>query len=370
MVPAFEIVGSTARKQWLQSADPYAVAMSYLRGEFDVEGDLVDAVRHYWGHRAGWKERCLTLADWVMSRSWWKALETRAHAARNIRFHYDRSNEFYRLFLDEQMVYSCAYFRSPEMDLAQAQLAKLDHVFRKLNLQSTERLLDIGCGWGALVMRAAKRYGVLATGCTLSHEQAYLASDQVLANRLDGIVRIVEKDYRDINGSFDKIVSIGMSEHLGVGRLAEYFHQVFGLLQPGGMFLNHCITKPAGTAPAAHGVFIGRDVFPGGQVTGLADIIHHAEHAGFTVLDVESLGPHYALTCREWVSRLVTNRAECLKIVDARTWRTWSLYLAGSAALFESGQLGLHQTLFMRRCDVDARFSTHGRSRDHIYGPE
>jgi cyclopropane-fatty-acyl-phospholipid synthase len=350
-------------EQWLARADAYSVAMAYVRAEIDVRGDLVEAVRFQLSRsHQSLRARLINALCRITPARLTQGLATRRATARHIRFHYDRSNEFYKLFLDSNLVYSCAYFRQPGFTLDQAQAAKLDHICRKLNLRRGDRFLDIGCGWGALVRHAAARYGAVATGCTLSLRQAEYAAQCVEDEGLSGSARIMECDYRDMQGEFDRISSVGMFEHVGPVQLQNYFRKVYRLLAPGGLFLNHGITRPAPVASDAQSMFITRRVFPGGKLVRLEDVVDAAERAGFEVIDVENLRRHYGLTCRAWVERLSARREECLKHVDEETWRTWQLYLAGSAVAFEDGDLGLHQVLLAKRGDPNAPMT-----REHMY---
>jgi len=361
----FEIVSRCkGGQQWLARADAYSVALAFVNGEIEVHGDFVSAVRFQLSQSARTFRRQFLDAicrwnPWMLTQRW----ATRDATTRNIRFHYDRSNDFYELFLDSQMVYSCAYFDPPDATLDQAQAAKLDHICRKLRLHSGDRFLDIGCGWGALVRHAARDCGASASGCTLSHRQFDYATERVEAEGLAERVDIREMDYRDVSGTFDKISSIGMFEHVGRAQLEVYFRTVAKLLAPDGLFLNHGITRPAPVRSDAQSLFIARAVFPGGQIVTLHDVIHAAENAGFEVLDVENLRRHYALTCRAWVDRLMARREACLKVVYEATWRTWQLYLAGSSVAFEEGGLGLHQILLAKRGANGAAPMT----RAHVY---
>lgn len=347
----FEIVPHRkGGQQWLARADAYSVALAFVNGEIEVHGDFISAVRFQLSRSANTFRRQAMDAicrwtPWRLAQRW----GGRDVAARNIRFHYDRSNDFYKLFLDSQMVYSCAYFNQPGASLDQAQAAKLDQICRKLGLRSGDRFLDIGCGWGALTLNAARRFGARASGCTLSHRQFEYASARVRAEGLAEQVTLKEMDYRDVTGQFDKISSVGMFEHVGRARLEVYFRTVYTHLAPDGLFLNHGITRPAPVQSDAQSLFIARSVFPGGEIVYLHDVIQAAENAGFEVLDVENLRRHYALTCRAWVDRLLAHRDGCLQVVDDATWRTWQLYLAGSAVAFEEGALGLHQVLLAKR---------------------
>lgn len=333
----------------LLAADAYSAALSFIRADFDVRGDLVAAVRFFQARAPrGWRAHLHAAAARLAPRRIETWFQTPARAARNIRFHYDRSNEFYQQFLDRRMVYSCGYFRTPDTSLDEAQVAKLDLICRKLDLQTSDRFLDIGSGWGALLMHAAERYGVHATGCTLSRSQAEYTSE--LARRTPGVtVAVREMDFRDLAGRFDKIASVGMFEHVGRHRLRTYFRKVYELLEPEGFFLNHGIVRPQFVTDGPQTLFVQRRVFPGGELAHLSDVIRAAELTGFEVLDVEDLRPHYALTCRAWVERLQRNAAACLDAVDLTTHRTWLLYLAGSAASFEDGLAGLSQVLLAKR---------------------
>jgi len=362
----FEIVARHhGGNQWLARADAYSVARAFVNGEIEVQGDIIAAVRFQLSRSgSAWQRQFLDAVcrwnPWRLTQRW----SSRESTARHIRFHYDRSNDFYQLFLDTRMVYSCAYFNPPEASLDQAQAAKLDHICRKLHLEPGNRFLDIGCGWGALATEAALRWGVRASGCTLSRRQFEYASQRIRAASLERHVSIHEMDYRDVAGEFDKISSVGMFEQVGRAQLGDYFRRVYALLAPEGLFLNHGITRPAPVHSDAQSLFIARKVFPGGQIVNLHEVIRSAEHAGFEVLDVENLRRHYAHTCRAWVDRLTAHRERCLETVDASTWRTWRLYLAGSAVAFEAGSLGLHQVLMAKRGANSAAPAT----RDYMYG--
>jgi len=347
----FEIVPRHKGGQdWLARADAYSVGLAFINGEIDVYGDFVAAVRFQLSQSASTFRRQFFDAicrwnPWRLTQGW----ATRSATTRNIRFHYDRSNEFYKLFLDSQMVYSCAYFDQPGATLDEAQAAKLDLICRKLRVRTGDWFLDIGCGWGALARHAARGFGAHADGCTLSQRQFDYATARVQEDGLAERVTIREMDYRDVSGTFDKISSVGMFEHVGRAHLEVYFRTVSKLLGPDGLFLNHGITRPAPVQSDAQSMFIARAVFPGGQIVSLDDVVRAAENAGLEVLDVENLRRHYALTCRAWVDRLTAQREACLKVVDETTWRTWRLYLAGSSLAFEEGGLGLHQVLLAKR---------------------
>lgn len=350
----------------LLKTDAYSAACSFIRGDFEVEGDLVAAVRCYVSRpQRGWRHLLyaaaarLALIRIIRIETW---LQTRARAARNIRYHYDHPNEFYQNFLDTRMVYSCAYFQQPNLSLDEAQLAKLERICRKLDLRPDDRFLDIGCGWGGLLIYAAEYYAVRATGCTLSPSQAEYARRSAANLGAGTSVDVQEIDFRDVTGPFNKIASVGMFEHVGRHRLLNYFRRVHDLLEPSGLFLNHGIVHPEFVTDDAQTLFLQRKVFPGAELARLSDVIRTAELAGFEVLDVEDLRPHYALTCRAWVQRLRQNAAGCLEVVDATTYRTWLLYLAGCAINFEAGFASVCQLLLAKR-DSPARRLT----REYMY---
>jgi cyclopropane-fatty-acyl-phospholipid synthase len=262
------------------------------------------------------------------------------------------------------MVYSCAYFKDAHQCLEEAQLRKLGHICRKLDLHEGETFLDVGCGWGGLITYAAEDYGVLSTGCTLSAEQFNFASRRVADRALGSKVRIELSDYRDMEGAFDKAASVGMFEHVGRRRLRHYFEALHRLLRPGGLLLNHGITRPESVTDGPETLFVRRKVFPGGEIPRLSEVISVAERAGFEVLDVENLRPHYGLTCRAWVRRLQENITQCLREVDPSVYRTWLLALAASAGCFEDGRLNVNQVLLYKPGDPADRPFT----REYVYG--
>jgi cyclopropane-fatty-acyl-phospholipid synthase len=364
--PLFKILVATRSEfERLIKQDAYSLAMKFVRGAFSVEGDLVAAVQFYnaQAHSRLQVGFLAALATFGFGRieSWF---QTKARAAQNIRFHYDQSNDFYGQFLDSRMVYSCAYFKHPAQSLEEAQLRKLEHICRKLNLQAGETFLDVGCGWGGLITHAAEEYETLSTGCTLSVEQFNFVSQWVAEHRLSHKVKIELSDYRDMACSYDKIASVGMFEHVGRRRLQKYFATLNHLLRPGGLALNHGITRPESVHDGPETLFVRRKVFPGGELARLSDVTRFAERAGFEVLDVENLRPHYALTCRAWVQRLQENATRCLRQVEQSVYRTWLLALAASAAAFEDGRLNVNQLLLYKPGDSARRPFT----RDYMYG--
>jgi cyclopropane-fatty-acyl-phospholipid synthase len=265
-----------------------------------------------------------------------------------VRHHYDVSNHFYRLVLGPSMVYSCAYFATPEDTLEAAQERKLDLICRKLHLRAGQRMLDIGCGWGALPVHAARHYRVRAVGVTLSEPQAELARERAAAAGVEEQVEIRVQDYREIaDGPFDKIASVGMYEHVGRAELPHYAEIVKGLLRPGGLFLNHGITRLVPHPPATD-PFISRYVFPDGELHPLAEVVSTLQDAELEVCDVESLRDHYGLTLRRWAANLAAHRTEAIAEVGLQRERVWRLYMLGSALGFEAGEISVHQVLAAR----------------------
>jgi len=371
--PEFTLVFREPRafRGLILTRDPLRLAEAYFLGKVDVEGDLYAALRlkdHLQSLRLSAFEKAAFLSaallpggsaeervggaapGWRASRLAGRHSRTRDRQA--IAFHYDVSNDFYRLWLDEQMVYSCAYFEEADDNLDQAQRNKLDHLCRKLRLKSGERLLDIGCGWGALIRWAAVHCGVEAHGITLSRNQYEYCLSQIAERGLQGRVSVELKDYRDMAGDagFDKIVSVGMFEHVGIGNFPVYFGAANRLLKPGGLFLNHGITHDSeGWRKSVSTRFINRYVFPDGELDTVSNVQRAMERGGFEILDVEALRPHYALTLRHWVRRLEAGREEALRHVSEPTYRVWRLYMAACALAFEAGDAGVYQILAGKR---------------------
>ena len=269
-----------------------------------------------------------------------------------IGFHYDLTNPFYELFLDPEMVYSCAYFTDWDNDLATAQRDKLDMICRKLRLKPGERFLDIGCGWGALVTHAAKNYGVKAHGITLSAEQLSYAEDKVKAMGLQDRVTLEFVDYIDLNGTYDKIASVGMYEHIGLDNIPTYMRKIRSLLSEDGLFLNHAISRrakrrsgiwPSRLRPEQRA--LAKYVFPGGALDDIGNTVQQMERAGFEVQDVEAWRLHYARTCSLWHDRLVAQKDAAIELVGEAKYRIYVAYLAGCAISFHRGTARLFQTL-------------------------
>jgi cyclopropane-fatty-acyl-phospholipid synthase len=370
----FALVFHTPEVVWsmVLGRDPLALADAYFRGDLDIEGDFfaalsikdhLDALQMTPAEKllaafTALRLRMLNAAAHHTERLFAPsdAPRIKAHSkAENrdaIHFHYDVSNEFYALWLDRAMVYSCAYFENPDVDLDTAQQAKLDHICRKLSLRPGEKLLDIGCGWGALVIHAALHYGVQAQGVTLSPQQLKVARERIEQAGLSGRVSVELLDYRDLPGQalYDKVASVGMFEHVGLKNLPVYFSTVNRLLKPHGLFLNHGITHDTeGWQPNVSTEFINRYVFPDGQLDTISNVQRAMERAKFEIADVEGLRPHYAMTLRHWVERLERNRAQALQYVNEATYRVWRLYMSACALQFESGEIGIYQILASRR---------------------
>ncbi len=344
------------------------LADAYVAGELVVEGEVEDILRTgiLLAERIG-RSRPANIARF---RSWMPQRRTRASDAAAIRRHYDVSNAFYQLWLDKEMVYSCAYFRSGADDLDTAQRQKLDHICRKLRLRPGELLLDIGAGWGGLIRWAAKRYGVKAVGVTLSEEQYLYARERIAADGLNGRVEIHLQDYRDVPGAvrFDKIVSVGMYEHVGLANLPVYFKTIARLLKPGGALLNHgiIITDPEGRAQGPPGgEFINRHVFPGGELANLSRVITEFARAGLEPTDVEDLRPHYALTLSHWSKRLEARAAEAMAAAGLERYRIWRLYLPAMAYAFQRGWLSVAQVLGYK--PLEAGMAPRPWTREHQY---
>jgi cyclopropane-fatty-acyl-phospholipid synthase len=352
--------------------DPLRLAEAYFRGDLDIEGDFfaalglkdhLQALQMSVGEQIGAAATALRLralnADRRHAQIQWTPSHGRivkAHSKSEnrdaIHFHYDVSNEFYALWLDRAMVYSCAYFETPDADLDAAQEAKLDHICRKLSLRPGETFLDVGCGWGALVIHAAQRYGVRAHGVTLSPQQLKVARERIVQAGLEDRVSVELQDYRDLSGEsvYDKVASVGMFEHVGLKNLPVYFSTIHRVLKPHGLFLNHGITHDSeGWQKSMFTEFINRYVFPDGQLDNISNIQHVMERARFEIADVEALRPHYALTLRHWVARLERNHARALQYVNEATYRVWRLYMAACTLNFEEGDVGIYQVLASKR---------------------
>jgi cyclopropane-fatty-acyl-phospholipid synthase len=371
---------AVARLLWPPTPDGFAEG--YLRGDLEIDGDVsaaIDAAQNLDFFRLGPSDARRLLRYALELR---RAVPTRTPLARSapvggrrhtrardmgaVRFHYDVGEAFFAQWLDPRLTYSCAYFDradDPAADLESAQEAKLDLICRKLELRHGQRLLDIGCGWGSLILFAAERYGVEAVGVTLSERQAAEANLRAAANGLPGRVRAEVRDYRDLDGlgRFDAAASVGMFEHVGIAKLRGYFEAAWRSLRPGGRFLNHGIASgtprvgfgPPGRGRGSH--FVERFVFPDGELVPVEHAIAIARGAvGFELLDVQLLRPHYALTLRAWLERLERHWDAAVSSAGPEVARTWRLYMSGARLGFERGELDVAQLLLARPLDAGA----------------
>jgi len=360
-------------RRLVMGRSPVLLADAYFADVLDFEGDLYSVLSlkgHFERLALGWRDKLALLRDACLlpaceggnaqakspAQRGIRSRSSRRHSRGSdqaaISFHYDVSNDFYRLWLDEEMVYSCACFNGPTESLVQAQRNKLELVCRKLRLAPGERLLDIGCGWGALVCWAARQYGVKAHGITLSRQQFDYATQRIQAEGLQDQVTVELRDYRDLAGEsvYDKVSSIGMFEHVGLANLPAYLATVQRVLRPGGLFLNHGITHDEeGWNTTVASAFINRYVFPDGELDCVSNIQLGMERAGFEIHDVEGLRPHYAMTLRHWVTRLEARREAAVREVGESAYRVWRLYMAACALEFESGGTGVYQIVASRR---------------------
>ena len=370
-----------------------ALAEDYVEGKLQLEGAMRDVMRAM--------AKLLPGNPVESETGWWSGLlrrskslaaHTPAKDAAQVQSHYDVSDAFYALWLDPQRVYSCAYYRDlsdSSMTLAQAQEAKLDHICRKLMLQPGERFLDIGAGWGALLLWAAEHYGVDATGITLSKNQHAYVQQLIEQKGLGQRVRIELRDYRAMGEEpedqlFDKISSVGMFEHVGQANMTAYFGKIMRLLSPGGLVMNHGITAGGlenRQLGAGMGDFIEKYIFPGGELLHVSAVLEHLSRAGLEMVDTENLRPHYARTLWDWSDALEARLDEARQVLAAdggseraeKTLRAYRLYLAGSAMSFEQGWLSLHQLLATRPsgnvhdAQVKGAQSVYPFSRDYMY---
>ena len=344
-------VPTASSLKYLMNADLAKLGEAYVEGLLEVEGPIGDAMRAAEGLARRWGGEKKGRAPLLF-----RNIHTKKNDAEAIRYHYDVSNDFYALWLDRRMVYSCAYFRTGEEAIDAAQEQKLDHICHKLMLKPGERFLDIGCGWGALVLHAAERYGVHATGITLSENQHALANERIRAAGLQDRARVLLQDYRDVPGEgvYDKIASIGMFEHVGLKNLPVYFGAIRRLLVDGGVALNHGITSidpESRSVGLGAGEFIGRYVFPHGELPHLSLVVREMGAAGLEIMDAETLRLHYAKTLRLWSERLEAKLDKARSFVGEKRLRIWRAYLAGCAHAFAQGWVSIQQVLAVKAGD-------------------
>jgi len=335
-------VPKPAALRYLVSPSLHKLGQAYVEGALEIKGRAADMIRIGNELAASTGKHGRRFAHPLRLFS----PHTRRKDAEAIRYHYDVSNAFYQAWLDPNMVYSCAYFETGTEDLATAQVRKIDHILTKIGLKPGQTLLDIGCGWGALAIRAAGHFGARVLGVTLSENQAALARERVAAAGLEGRVEIRLQDYRDVSGQFDRITSVGMFEHVGVQHLAEYFERINALLAPGGVVMNHGITSTDAegrATPYGGGEFIDQYVFPHGELAHLSMVIKTMQQGGLEVRDVENLRRHYAKTCAAWTENFENHADEIAQLTDAKRFRIWHVYLAGCAYAFAHDWISLYQ---------------------------
>ncbi|SFK80612.1 cyclopropane-fatty-acyl-phospholipid synthase [Paenibacillus sp. 1_12] len=325
----------------------------YMDGVIEIDGKIEDVIQLATGNREQLWSRTLPILSKLTSKRKQKD---------DVQHHYDISNEFYSLWLDETMSYSCAYFRTPDDTLEQAQLQKIDHVLKKLQLKPGETLLDIGSGWGWLIIRAAQQYGVEAKGITLSEEQYKKTLERIAEQGLQDQVKVELIDYRDLavrGEQFDKIASVGMFEHVGQAHYPSFMQAIQTLLRDKGLMLLHTIThaKEEPTDP-----WIQKYIFPGGYIPSLREIVSLLPDYDFNTLDLENLRLHYAMTLEHWSTRYANSLEEVRTMFDERFVRMWELYLQSCAAFFRSGNLNIHQVLFSKGFNNNLSLT-----REHIY---
>ena len=390
-----------ALRRMFLPATELSIAESFVSGDVDIEGNMEAAM--YLGDALG--KRLQSPADQMrlvrkllalpkdpatapkelkgtrFSRGVAKIMAIgRPGDEKAIQYHYDVGNEFYQLWLDPKMVYTCAYFRNADDDLATAQVAKLDHICRKLRLEPGMKMLDVGCGWGALIMHAAQNYGVEAVGITLSQAQADLGNKRIAAAGLADRCKIEMRDYRDLGNrqEFDRAASVGMMEHVREDLQPAYFDCVYRVLKPGGLFMNHAIVSVARARPSTRmdrfkgflwrrDAFIDKYVFPEGKLVPIAHVIASAESVGFELRDIESLREHYAMTLRHWVKGLESHSAEATKIAGERVYRVWRLYMSSAIYGFAVGRINVIQSLLVKP-DREGK-SYMPLTRDYMYAP-
>ena len=339
---------------------------AFVREQIDVQGPINEVIKIADALVHGARKR---VARWARLRS--AAAHTRRQDARAIEHHYDVSNAFYQLWLDRNMAYSCAYYRDPNDTLDQAQEQKFDHICRKLRLRAGERLLDVGCGWGGLIMHAAGKYGVQALGITLSHNQFELARERIARAGLGDRCSVELRDYRDVSErhKFDKIASVGMFEHVGLSNLPMYFGKIARLLAYDGLVMNHGITTmdpKSRSVGMGAGDFIDRYIFPHGEVPHLSLAVRAMSEQNLEAIDIESLRFHYAKTLETWAARLEAAQDEARRLVGEKRYRTWLVYLAGCSHAFAHGWVSIHQILAAKGSRRGMHPVTWTRS--HLYG--
>ncbi|MEX3969689.1 class I SAM-dependent methyltransferase [Paraburkholderia caribensis] len=335
---------------------------AYVQQKIDVDGTLQGVINAAYGLSETGGD-----SSSVVSSLAKRFAHTKKEDKQAIQYHYDVSNEFYALWLDERMVYSCAYFETGDETLDEAQVKKIDHILDKIRVESDSTLLDIGCGWGALVIRAAQRFGVRCVGITLSERQFELATERVKQAGLSHLIEIRMQDYRDTTGSFDRITSVGMFEHVGMANLPEYFRKIHHLLAESGIAMNHGITATdanSGDTPLGGGTFIDKYVFPAGELPHISLALKAMQGGGLEALDVENLRRHYARTLNIWSDRYERAGERIRRMIGEEKYRIWRVYLAGCAHAFDVDNVAIYQIV----CQKSAKpSSTIPWSRRYMY---
>jgi cyclopropane-fatty-acyl-phospholipid synthase len=336
----------------------FGLGESYMSGDLDIKGDILELCRlgisiDFASIRPSPATRIKLLIFYLLTPN------SKLRSPRNISRHYDLGNDFYSLFLDESMTYSSAYFKNGTETLAEAQKAKYEHIARKLGLEPGQSLADIGCGWGGMLFHAAENYGVRATGVTLSKEQYAYAKEEIGKRGLKDRVRVLYQDYRDLEGEFDRIVSVGMFEHVGRRYIGTFMKKMSGLLRKGGLGLLHSIGKDR---PTATDPWITKYIFPGGYLPCLDEIVGGLGRAGFSILDVENLRGHYVRTLKLWAGNFEKNAETVREMFGEPFVRRWRLFLGASAAGFMEGDTRLYQVLFSNGLNNDLPMT-----REYIY---
>ncbi|ABR37109.1 SAM-dependent methyltransferase [Clostridium beijerinckii] len=328
---------------------------AYMTKKIDIEGSIQKVIESLYNNQESFLSNSDKYANLLRM-----ATNSIKNSKKNIEFHYDIGNDFYKLWLDDTMTYSCGYFKSKSDSLTQAQKNKVEHILKKLNLKEGETLLDIGCGWGELIISAAKKYKVKAMGITLSSEQLAKVKERIKSEGLEDLIEVELVDYRELkNRTFDKIVSVGMLEHVGQDHLAEYFSNVNNLLNDKGVSLLHCITS---TEVGGNNTWIDKYIFPGGYVPAVRELINCMSDERFTLIDAENLRLHYGRTLEHWAKNFENALPEIRKTKDETFIRMWRLYLNACAASFNSGNISIHQFVFNKGVNNDLPWT-----REYMY---
>jgi cyclopropane-fatty-acyl-phospholipid synthase len=368
----------TAWRALCESPDDIALGARYIGGEIDVEGDLYLALRALPFIESAiskalpapiqrFRQQSAAFTNHMHRLAHWGRAHSQQRDAASIAYHYDKSPEFFRLFLGSSMVYSCAYFQSWSKTLDEAQTDKMDLICRKLDLHRGERLLDIGCGWGSLVLHAAMQYGALSRGISISERQVNHAVHRISKQQEASECEVELMDFRGLawqKARFHKIASVGMCEHVGLKNIRGYFQHAYSMFFPRGLFLNHGITRRAGGVINPGPSFMDRYIFPDAELLTVSDMVNAAESVGFEVRDVEDLREHYEETLHRWVTALNQNEAEAIKLTDVPTVRTWRLYMSGCAEAFRRGDIAIHQLLLSKN---DGGVSSAAKVRERWY---